>query len=176
MPTQNCEVAHAHGTLTVHDDGRFVRGLVARLTRHHEAAEPEPWKLGDFAPEFIDSMLRNIVGIEIGRQRAVEADHVQPLPRRLHPAAPADDGRAAPGARTFPDGAGAAAGLRPRAGRTRDDPCRGGAVPLDRLDLTLSHTMAATALLPPQARAGGTRASLPGIGRLARAAGLTLSA
>ena len=66
VPTWNYEVVHAHGTLTVRDDERFVRGLVARLTRHHEAAEPKPWKMGDSAPEFIDDMLRKVVGIEIG--------------------------------------------------------------------------------------------------------------
>ncbi len=65
VPTWNYEVVHAHGVLTVHDDERFVRRIVARLTRRHEAAEPEPWKMGDSAPEYIDSMLRNIVGIEI---------------------------------------------------------------------------------------------------------------
>ena len=37
VPTWNYEVVHAHGTLTVHDDERFVRGIVARLTRRHEA-------------------------------------------------------------------------------------------------------------------------------------------
>jgi len=65
VPTWNYEVVHVHGTLTVRDDERFVRGLVARLTRHHEAAEPRPWKMGDSAPEFIDALLRQIVGIEI---------------------------------------------------------------------------------------------------------------
>jgi len=65
VPTWNYEVVHAHGTLTVRDDERFVRGLVARLTRRHEAAEPRPWKMSDSAPEFIDGMLRSIVGIEI---------------------------------------------------------------------------------------------------------------
>jgi transcriptional regulator len=65
VPTWNYEVVHAHGTLTVHDSERFVRGLVARLTRHHEAAEPRPWKMTDSAPEYIDQMLRNIVGIEV---------------------------------------------------------------------------------------------------------------
>jgi transcriptional regulator len=65
VPTWNYEVVHAHGTLTVRDDERFVRGLVARLTRRHEAAEPRPWKMSDSAPEYIDAMLRNIVGIEI---------------------------------------------------------------------------------------------------------------
>ncbi len=65
VPTWNYEVVHAHGTLTIHDDERYVRGLVARLTRHHEAAEPRPWKMSDSAPEFIDTLLRSIVGIEI---------------------------------------------------------------------------------------------------------------
>jgi len=65
VPTWNYEVVHAHGTLTVRDDERFMRGLVAKLTRRHEAAEPQPWKMGDSAPEFIDNMLRNIVGIEV---------------------------------------------------------------------------------------------------------------
>lgn len=65
VPTWNYEVVHAHGTLTVRDDERFVRGLVARLTRRHEAGEPRPWKMADSAPEFIDGLLRNIVGIEI---------------------------------------------------------------------------------------------------------------
>ena len=65
VPTWNYEVVHAHGTITIHDDERFVRRIVARLTRQHEAAEPRPWKMGDSAPEYIDLMLRSIVGIEI---------------------------------------------------------------------------------------------------------------
>jgi len=65
VPTWNYTVVHAHGTLTVQDDERFVRRVVAQLTRRHEATETVPWKMGDSAPEFIDSMLRNIVGIEV---------------------------------------------------------------------------------------------------------------
>lgn len=65
VPTWNYEVVHAHGRLTVRDDERFVRGLVARLTKRHEAAEPKPWKMGDSAPAFIDEMLAKVVGIEI---------------------------------------------------------------------------------------------------------------
>lgn len=71
VPTWNYEVVHAHGVLTVHDDERFVRRLVARLTRQHEAQEARPWKMGDSAPEFIDAMLQNIVGIEIAVTRLV---------------------------------------------------------------------------------------------------------
>jgi len=65
VPTWNYEVVHAHGMLTIRDDERFVRGVVGRLTRRHEAGEPRPWKMSDSSAEFIDSMLRNIVGIEI---------------------------------------------------------------------------------------------------------------
>ena len=65
VPTWNYEVVHVHGLLTVRDDERFVRGMVGRLTRRHEAEEPRPWKMSDSTPDFIDSMLRNIVGIEV---------------------------------------------------------------------------------------------------------------
>ena len=65
VPTWNYEVVHAYGRLAVRDDEKFVRGIVARLTRTHEAREPKPWKMGDSAPEYIDEMLKAIVGIEI---------------------------------------------------------------------------------------------------------------
>lgn len=65
VPTWNYEVVHAHGRLTVRDDEKFVRGVVGRLTRRHEAGEPQPWKMGDAAPGYIDAMLQAIVGLEI---------------------------------------------------------------------------------------------------------------
>jgi transcriptional regulator len=65
VPTWNYEVVHVHGRLAVMDEQRFVRGVVARLTRAHEAGEPVPWKMGDSAPEYIDGMLKAIVGIQV---------------------------------------------------------------------------------------------------------------
>jgi transcriptional regulator len=67
VPTWNYEVVHAHGTLTLRDDVRFLRGLVARLTRHHEQAigEPVPWKMSQAPADYLDDMLSRIVGIEI---------------------------------------------------------------------------------------------------------------
>jgi transcriptional regulator len=44
---------------------RYLRGLLARLTRHHEAAEPRPWKMGDAPADYLDDMLQRIVGIEV---------------------------------------------------------------------------------------------------------------
>ena len=65
VPTWNYEVVHAHGRLTVRDDERFIRGVLARLTRTHEAQEPRPWKMGDSPADYIEGMVRAVVGIEI---------------------------------------------------------------------------------------------------------------
>lgn len=65
VPTWNYEVVHVHGRIHIQDDERTVRGVVARLTRHHEATEPRPWKMGDSPADYIDGMLKSIVGIEI---------------------------------------------------------------------------------------------------------------
>jgi transcriptional regulator len=67
VPTWNYRVVHVHGKLYIRDDVRFVRGVVARLTRTHEGqtGSPKPWKMTDASPEYIDQMLANIVGIEI---------------------------------------------------------------------------------------------------------------
>ena len=65
VPTWNYEVVRVHGRMVVQDQEKFVRGVVARLTRTHEATEPKPWKMGDSSTEYIDEMLKAIVGIEI---------------------------------------------------------------------------------------------------------------
>ena len=65
VPTWNYRVAHAHGRITVRDDERFVRGVVARLTRTHEASQPAPWKMSDAPTDYTDALLKMIVGIEI---------------------------------------------------------------------------------------------------------------
>jgi transcriptional regulator len=67
VPTWNYRVVHVHGTLHIHDDEKFVRGVVARLTRRHEAGtgDPRPWKMADSEPGYIDQMLAAIVGLEV---------------------------------------------------------------------------------------------------------------
>ena len=65
VPTWNYEVVHAHGTIHVRDDEKFVRGVVARLTRRHEADLPQPWKMSDAPADYLTEMLGNIVGIEV---------------------------------------------------------------------------------------------------------------
>lgn len=65
VPTWNYEVVHAHGTVHVRDDAKFVRSVVARLTRTHEADQPKPWKMGDAPADFLAEQFRHIVGIEV---------------------------------------------------------------------------------------------------------------
>lgn len=65
VPTWNYQVVHVRGRLKVMDEERFVRGVVGRLTRTHEAGEARPWKMSDSTPEFISGMLASIVGIEV---------------------------------------------------------------------------------------------------------------
>ncbi|MEH6567006.1 MAG: FMN-binding negative transcriptional regulator [Halopseudomonas sp.] len=73
VPTWNYQVVHAHGRLVLRDDERFVRGLVARLTRAHEVRteQPRPWKMTDSSADYISQMLTAIVGVEIEIERLV---------------------------------------------------------------------------------------------------------
>jgi transcriptional regulator len=67
VPTWNYRLVHVHGRLRIRDDEKFVRGVVARLTRKHESrtGDARPWKMSDSAPEYIDQLLTMIVGIEV---------------------------------------------------------------------------------------------------------------
>ncbi len=69
VPTWNYRVAHVHGTITIRDEEPFLRALVGRLTTVHEATEAKPWKMSDAPEDYIEAMLRSIVGIEIAITR-----------------------------------------------------------------------------------------------------------
>ena len=73
VPTWNYRVVHAHGKIRVRDDERFVRGVVARLTRTHESRTGalRPWKMTDSDKDYIDRMLTAIVGIEVEVTRLI---------------------------------------------------------------------------------------------------------
>lgn len=71
VPTWNYAVVHAYGQLMVHDDPKWVRGVVGRLTKTMESTQPEPWKMADAPPAYTAAMLANIVGIEIPITRLV---------------------------------------------------------------------------------------------------------
>lgn len=65
VPTWNYAVVHAQGPLQVVDDAPWLLALVSRLTRQHEAGRAQPWSVGDAPADFIQTLLRAIVGFEI---------------------------------------------------------------------------------------------------------------
>jgi transcriptional regulator len=65
VPTWNYTMVQAHGALQVHDDTTWLRALVGQLTTRHEAAQAQPWSVSDAPEDYVQQMLRAIVGIEI---------------------------------------------------------------------------------------------------------------
>lgn len=65
VPTWNYTVVQARGVLRAVEDAPWVHALVSGLTQHHEAARAAPWAVSDAPADYVQSMLRAIVGIEI---------------------------------------------------------------------------------------------------------------
>jgi transcriptional regulator len=70
VPTWNYVTLNVHGRLVVHDDPAWTLNVVRRLTDVHEARHAVgrtamPWSVDDAPADYIDAMLKAIVGIEI---------------------------------------------------------------------------------------------------------------
>jgi transcriptional regulator len=65
VPTWNYVMVQARGRFRAIDDRAWLREFVGRLTDRHEAARPDPWGIGDAPPDFVETMLGAIVGIEL---------------------------------------------------------------------------------------------------------------
>ncbi len=65
VPTWNYVMVQARGTLRVVDEAPWLHALVTRLTDKHEAARAQPWAVSDAPADYVQTMLRAIVGIEI---------------------------------------------------------------------------------------------------------------
>ncbi|MGP7997686.1 MAG: FMN-binding negative transcriptional regulator [Streptosporangiaceae bacterium] len=101
VPTWNYVTVHFTGPLTVHRDPEWIRDVVTRLTRRHEAGRPAPWAVTDAPPDYINGQLRGIVGVEL-TIATVEAKH------KLSQNRSADDQASVAGALCAEDTAGAA--------------------------------------------------------------------
>ena len=65
VPTWNYTMVQARGTLRAIEDAPWVHALVTHLTDHHESTQPAPWAVSDAPDDYVQQMLRAIVGIEI---------------------------------------------------------------------------------------------------------------
>jgi transcriptional regulator len=62
VPTWNYVAIHAYGTVAFFNDPERLRDVVTRLTERQEAARAQPWAVSDAPTDFIDGMLKGIVG------------------------------------------------------------------------------------------------------------------
>ena len=65
VPTWNYSVVHAHGPLRAIEDAPWLQGLVSELTQRQENPRAHPWRVSDAPDDYVQQMLRAIVGIEI---------------------------------------------------------------------------------------------------------------
>ncbi len=65
VPTWNYSAIHAYGTLETFDDPDRLLDVVSRLTDAHEHPRAAPWAVSDAPDDFVQGMLRGIVGISL---------------------------------------------------------------------------------------------------------------
>lgn len=65
VPTWNYLAVHAYGQAEVFDEPQRLLELVSSLTDRHEADRASPWQVTDAPADYIDGMLRAIVGFAL---------------------------------------------------------------------------------------------------------------
>jgi len=65
VPTWNYAVVHAQGMPRAIEDRDWLLRHVTQLSDFHESTQAVPWNVSDAPPDYIDTMLNAIVGIEI---------------------------------------------------------------------------------------------------------------
>ena len=65
VPTWNYALVHAYGRPRIVDDPAWLLRHVSELSDTHEASRPVPWSVADAPAEYVEAMLKAIVGVEI---------------------------------------------------------------------------------------------------------------
>lgn len=69
VPTWNYAVVHAYGPLNIIEDPAWLLAHLNSLTDTHEAVRPEAWSVADAPADFIATIARGIVGLEMKIER-----------------------------------------------------------------------------------------------------------
>ncbi|WP_213878010.1 FMN-binding negative transcriptional regulator [Pseudomonas sp. dw_358] len=69
VPTWNYVAIHAHGQAQVFHDAGPLLAIVTALTARHEGLREKPWAVSDAPADYIDGMLKAIVGIRLPIER-----------------------------------------------------------------------------------------------------------
>lgn len=65
VPTWNYEAVHVRGKLRWFSDPERLMEVLERLTERFEAGSPRPWRVQDAPADYVERLLRGIVGIEV---------------------------------------------------------------------------------------------------------------
>ncbi|MEK2610230.1 FMN-binding negative transcriptional regulator [Pseudomonas shirazensis] len=65
VPTWNYLAVHAYGSAEVIEDSAALLDIVSRLTDRHEQGRDTPWQVSDAPSDYIEGMLRAIVGFRL---------------------------------------------------------------------------------------------------------------
>lgn len=65
VPTWDYVAVHAHGTIRFFDERERLLGVVTRLTDLHEHTRAVPWKVSDAPQDYLEGLLKHIVGVEL---------------------------------------------------------------------------------------------------------------
>ncbi len=69
VPTWNYATVHAEGRVRVIEEAGWLGDLVRELTDRFEATSASPWRVADAPEDFVATMLRQIIGIELSITR-----------------------------------------------------------------------------------------------------------
>ncbi|GAA0286865.1 MULTISPECIES: FMN-binding negative transcriptional regulator [Pseudomonas] len=71
VPTWNYLAVHAYGKAEVFTDAERLLAVVSALTDRHEGGRPQPWAVSDAPADYIDGMLKAIVGFALPIERVI---------------------------------------------------------------------------------------------------------
>ena len=69
VPTWNYAVVHAYGRLMIVEDPAWLLTHLNSLTNTHEATSAAPWKVADAPADYVESIAKGIVGLELCIER-----------------------------------------------------------------------------------------------------------
>ena len=69
VPTWNYVDVHAYGTVQLVEDAQWLRRFLVRLSERHEASNPVAWRMQELPEDYVETMLKGIIGLDIAVTR-----------------------------------------------------------------------------------------------------------
>jgi transcriptional regulator len=69
VPTWNYVDVHAYGTVQLVENDEWLRRFLVRLSERHETRNPVAWRMQDLPEDYVETMLKGIIGLDIAVTR-----------------------------------------------------------------------------------------------------------